>query len=141
MGRSALVVNSEKTGRSSALQPAAEWDTLTRRNGEATPTLSKNGVSSCRMKNIPSLWERRGLSGHYVRFILESWAPSTRKQYNSALKSWETYCIFRGLNPIFRDYELLADFLSLLATEGRSYSSVASTRAAVCTFWEHLPGA
>lgn len=76
-----------------------------------------------------------------MKFILESWAPSTRKQYNSSLKTWESYCEDKRLDPLSPGYDTLANFLSSLAIQGKSYSSVASIRAAVCTFWEQLPEA
>lgn len=74
-----------------------------------------------------------------MRYLLDSWAPNTRKQYNSSLKLWSKFCSHLKINPDEVNETNLVNFLANLADEGKSFSTISSIKSAICIFWENLP--
>lgn len=90
------------------------------------------------MENLTQLWVRRGFSESAANSILASWATNTRKQYNSALSRWGSFCAASGANSSFPKVSEVCNFLSALAEDGRSYASVASHKAAIIAFCQSV---
>ena len=106
----------------------------------ATPAASSEKLPTASMEDLAGIWEAQGLSRDAIHTLLASWAPSTLKQYNSVLKAWTAFTSSNKL-PQLPTTVSLCNFLALLARKGLSYSSVASHRAALVTFFEQVrPG-
>ena len=97
--------------------------------GEASSfTGSPDAVCSALIRRSLS---SRGLSQRTVDIITESWKPSTRKQYHSAIRKWLHFCIERSVHPIQASVAQALDYLSELHLGGAEYSTVNTARSAL----------
>ena len=65
---------------------------------------------------------------HYIHW---SWSEGTKKQYNSHLKKWFTFCIEWNCDPYKTTVKDLLYFLTDLADKGLSYSVIKATKSAI----------
>ncbi|KHJ98939.1 site-specific recombinase, phage integrase family [Oesophagostomum dentatum] len=91
------------------------------------------------MDNLAQVWKNEGFSTTAVSIIMASWSKNTAEQYNSCLKNWikfaeDTNC---GLTPTPTS---LCNFLAYINEKGRSFSTIASHKAAITTFFDNLCG-
>lgn len=76
-------------------------------------------------------WINKGLSKSAAETMLESWAPSTRKLYNSCLKKWSEFCSSSNINPTDPSIIDIVNFLQHISDRGLGQSAVYTHRAAV----------
>ena len=69
---------------------------------------SSNSVG--RLAQIGRSLKDRGLSEEAEDLILSAWRDSTNKNYNSAWKKWESWCLHKHINPISAPIEAVASF-------------------------------
>jgi integrase len=79
-------------------------------------------------------WQALGLSASATDILLNSWAPSTQKQYNSALKKWSAYLVEHELSPLSPSIANIVNFLTL-QSQGLSYSAINTLRSALSSFY------
>ena len=74
-------------------------------------------------------YEERGFSGHVTNVLLDSWRPSTQKQYTVYLKKWAAFCRER---QIIAYSPTMMDVLEFLNTQLHlSYSALNTARSAL----------
>lgn len=126
-----------------AASTAKESKQPTDNKGPSRPSASPNREPvlpvGC-VEDLRQLWQRSGLSTISSEIILNSWAPSTRKQYNSFLKQWIAFCELNGTSHLTSTPESVINFLATLVDQGKSFATVSSAKSAVCTFLSLLPG-
>ncbi|XP_032456026.1 uncharacterized protein LOC100678277 isoform X1 [Nasonia vitripennis] len=76
-------------------------------------------------------FEKQGFSDSVLEIITASLADSTKKQYDSALKSWWTFCTNNHQDPFEPEIKTVVEFLAGKFKEGASYSTLNSTRSAI----------
>lgn len=57
--------------------------------------------------------------------------PSTKKQYNSAVKLWWSFCQSQGHNPYISNEKTVLKFLTEKLHEGSAYGTLNTMRSAV----------
>ena len=72
--------------------------------------------------------------------MINSWRPSTRKQYISHIQKWMKFANERKFNPSQIDYKILIEFLTSLYKQGLSYSSINSARSAISSISDNEIG-
>ena len=78
-----------------------------------------------------------GISENAAETLLNSWAPSTRKQYDSALRKWTNFIKDKGINPMSPSTADIVNFLSHCSKD-LSYNAVGTQRAALGSFYSVL---
>ena len=74
-------------------------------------------------------YEERGFSEHVTNVLLDSWRPSTQKQYTVYLKKWAVFCRERQITAYS---PILMDVLEFLHTQLHlSYSALNTARSAL----------
>lgn len=63
--------------------------------------------------------------------ILDSWRPSTKKQYSSYLLKWNSYCAENQCNPSTPKTDSVLGFLYSLFCKGLGYSSINTAKSAL----------
>ena len=76
------------------------------------------------------------VSPRVADIIAASWRDSTKKQYQTYLEKWQTYCGGRGINPISASIAEGLDFLEELHETGVGYSAMNTARSALSTVIE-----
>lgn len=66
-----------------------------------------------------------GISAGAAEIILNSWASSTRKQYDLALKKWLHFCSQESINPLKPELENVINFLFKKSLEGVGFNTSA----------------
>lgn len=92
------------------------------------------------MEDLRETWSECGLTESAINCLLNSWAPSTRKQYDSALKTFHKHCQKLDINPWIPNIPTLLNYLASMSEQGKSFSSIGTSRAAVIAVWEQLSG-
>ncbi|KAK6033949.1 hypothetical protein COOONC_28548 [Cooperia oncophora] len=90
------------------------------------------GTTSASLEELCVILGAAGCNQRPVDTILASWASHTRRQYSS-LKKWHTYLTQIGTDLAAANHMIPSTFLASLADKGMSYSSAASSKAAVTT--------
>lgn len=81
------------------------------------------------MSLVRRQYKNKGLSDHVTGILLDSWRPSTQKQYAVHFKRWHVFCRERKITPYS---PALTDVLDFLYTQLRlSYSSLNTARSAL----------
>ncbi|XP_038044662.1 uncharacterized protein LOC119719320 [Patiria miniata] len=73
----------------------------------------------------------RGFSKETIDIILQSWRPSTKKQYASSIEKWLRFCTKRAVDPVHATVTVAMEFLTKLVHSGAKYSTVNTARCAL----------
>lgn len=66
----------------------------------------------------------QGLSRPVVDLLMAGNRPTTDSSYESAWKSWRTWCVGRDQDPMSNDLNSVLDYLAGLHASGKSYSTI-----------------
>ena len=102
---------------SSAQQPIASND-------------QKESLSS-RLHCIRSSLKNQGIPEQSIQYICRSWRKSTCKQYDLVWIKWSIWCSQREINPLYPPESKVLEYLTSLASNGKSYSVINSHKAAI----------
>ena len=73
----------------------------------------------------------QGFSEESIELIMASWRESTRSEYSTYISKWFEFCSARDYNPLSVPLTIIADFLTLMYMEGKSYSTINIARSAL----------
>ena len=77
-----------------------------------------------------------GINTDAIDIILESRRPATRRQYNTYINQWNSYCTKNKYNPIEPYLANVLDFLTELYKKGLSYSAINTARSRLSSIIE-----
>lgn len=83
------------------------------------------------MEDLRDYWSELGLSDNATKRMLQSWAPGTQKQYDSALKKYLCFCEKYRIAPLKPESRDIINFLSEVADDGLAFTTISSHRAAI----------
>ena len=83
------------------------------------------------MSNLRRQYEGVGLSDEAMKLIYDSWAPGTRKRYESYINRWKHFCAQRNISWDATRVEDCVNFLAGLRASGLGYSAVNTARSAL----------
>lgn len=69
-----------------------------------------------------------------------SWRSGTSGAYNSAWKQWNSWCTQRKIDPFCSSVASVADYLTELLKQGKSYRTINSHRSAISAFHPPIGG-
>ena len=69
-----------------------------------------------------------------------SWRTGTAGAYNSAWKQWSSWCRPRKIDPFCSSVASVADYLTELLKQGKSYRTINSHRSAISAFHPPIGG-
>ena len=75
----------------------------------------------------------KGYDRATIDLILKAWRPSTKKNYSTYLRKWATFCVQRGINPLFPTLPQACRFLRILSDGGLGYAALNTARSALAT--------
>ena len=74
----------------------------------------------------------QGFLQQAVGIIMDSWRPSTQKQYKAYLVKWTKFCDSRNINPLLPNAMNVVEFITELYHTGLGYSALNTAKSAVC---------
>lgn len=77
-----------------------------------------------------------GLPVQTADIIMQSWRPSTRKQYGSYFQRWVRFCHQRQIDKINPSLGEIMTFLTLLHDDGLSYSAINSAKSMLSAIFQ-----
>jgi site-specific recombinase XerD len=86
------------------------------------------------MEDLLTHWVSVGYSAAAAKAMFSSWALSTRKQYDSSLQKWATWCSTTGVLRSAPTIPQITNFLGELFRAGHSYNSLMVNRAAITSY-------
>lgn len=106
-------------------------------NLEATPQTRQDTSTN---KDEPRVFSyirkalrRRGIPKQARDLILKSWRTSTKRQYNSYITKWFSFC-GQTISPLRPNINHVLKFLAELYNKGLQYRSLGTARSAISTF-------
>ena len=79
---------------------------------------------TCRLACIGRSFKERGISERVSKILLSSWRSSTEKHYQSAWKSFDSWCFEKSENPISCHVNIVFEFLTDLLDKSLQYRTV-----------------
>ena len=125
-----LVFKSAPDSLSATLDPTGQTNTPAA-SGQARCTSSSPEASSSGVSCLRNPFARFQLPADIADFIMQSWRPGTKKQYETYLRQWLEFCNQRQItyhSPSMRD---ALGFLMALHKKGLSYSTIGTARSAL----------
>ena len=101
-------------------------------------TISNNSKGqSSRLACVGKSLKERGISERVSKILLSSWRSSTEKHYQSAWKSFHSWCFEKSEDPISCPVNIVLEFLTDLFDKGLQYRTINTYRSAISM--THLP--
>lgn len=108
-------------------------------NSRLTATSSQQSIAplkqketvSFRMSCVRSKLKSKGLSKKSIKYIANSWRPSTNKKYDFIWNKWVIWCNQRKVNPMRPSCDQIINYLSGLAENDFSYYTINAHKAAI----------
>ena len=125
-----LVFKSAPASLSATLDPPGQTNTPAA-SGQARCPSSSPEASSSGVSCLRNSFARFQLPADIADFIMQSWRPGTKKQYETYLRQWLEFCNQRQItyhSPSMRD---ALGFLMALHNKGLSYSTIGTARSAL----------
>lgn len=82
----------------------------------------------------------KGIKEETIEILLSSCAESTKKQYESSLNKWLTYCRDKKCNPLLANINIILSFFTDLFKKGLGYSSLNTVRSALSLILPSVDG-
>ena len=93
------------------------------------------------MSCIRKSYENKGFSRKTSKILIASWRPGTRKQYQTSIRKWISYCSQREIDELYPSVNHVLDFLTYLYEEEKlGYSSINTARGALSAMLIKLDG-
>ena len=81
------------------------------------------------LPSIRQYYEKQGFSRHVTNVLVNSWRPSTQRQYSVYFKKWAVFCSERQIAPLSPTLDNVLEFLYTLLD--LSYSALNTARSAL----------
>ena len=72
--------------------------------------------------------------------LISSCSGSSKAQYDSSLRRWNTFCLNRNINPFVNDIKIVLDFLTSLYNINLGYSAINTSRSALSLILAPIDG-
>ena len=102
----------------------------------SSPINRKENQSS-RLACVGKSLKERGISERVSKILLSSWRSSTEKHYQSAWKSFHSWCFEKLEDPISCPVNIVLEFLTDLFDKSLQYRTINTYRSAISV--THLP--
>ena len=111
---------------------------------QTTRVLSDASTTTAGSKPAPGRlghrWKTKGISAEASNLIANSWRSSTKLQYESAWKSWTSWCSGQQVNPLSPTVADLVNFLAKAHSNEKSYSTLNTYRSALSSALPRIEG-
>ena len=91
------------------------------RNGACSSSVnpqSSHHEGEVKIDSIRRHYEERGFSEHVTKVLIDSWRPSTQKEYAVYLKKWTVFCRERQINALWKFFKVAL----LVGARGRKFN-------------------
>ena len=112
----------------------------TRVLSDASTTTAGSKPAPGRLGHLRECWKTKGISAEASNLIANSWRSSTKLQYESAWKSWTSWCSGQQVNPLSPTVADLVNFLAKAHSNGKSYSTLNTYRSALSSALPRIEG-
>ena len=83
------------------------------------------------MSCLRERYDKQELSEDAIKLVMASWRDSTKSEYSTYISKWIIFCNSRDYDPLSAPINQIADFLTNMYWEGRSYSTINLARSAL----------
>ena len=128
--------NRNADGPTSTITPSCQITSSSNVPISSSPINRKESQSS-RLACVGKSLKERGISGRVSKILLSSWRSSTEKHYQSAWKSFDSWCFGKSEDPISCPVNIVLEFLTDLFDKGLQYRTINTYRSAISM--THLP--
>ena len=105
--------------------------TVPARDNEAAPAYNNDGGISL----IGKCLTNAGISKQTADIIMQSWRPTTAKQYGSYLKRWMLFCDKKQIDQLNPSIGEILSFLTQLQDDGLGYSAINTAKSMLSTMF------
>ena len=96
-----------------------------------SPNGTRGPSSFSRLAHLRRSFVAEGLSEGVINLISSSWRSSTEASYSSAWRTWDSWCIRRGVNPLSAPLSDILEFLLVQFQAGKQYRTINTFRSAI----------
>ena len=83
---------------------------------------------------------KKGLSTHVCDLLMDSWRPTSLKQYDTYIRKWRSYCGLHNLDFSSPNIEHVLEFMTECQESGLGYSAMNSLRSALSAILHNFDG-
>ena len=97
--------------------------------GRTASSAGNRGATVSRMDIIRHKFRRQGFLGPLVELLMAGNRTTTHLTYKSAWRVWNSWCVWRGGNPLSVPVNSVIEFLTELFYSKKSYSTINISRS------------
>ena len=123
-----------------SLDPTRQPGTIDGPLQHPTPTGGIGTTTASRLEAIRSRQFATGISAETSQLLAAGWSTGTNTAYQSAWKTWNSWCTEREVNPLSCPIQPFLEFLAGVFKEGLQYRSINTIGSAISMTHDHIEG-
>ena len=127
-------------GRQSAAVTKGQQTAAIARNRQGASSVQSKEFSLGCMASFRKEVSKQGFSEDVSKILQASWRQKTTCQYESAWKTWSSWCDQRQVDPFTTSLNVILEFLAELLHKGYKYRTIGVYRSAISNFHQPIDG-